>query len=73
MMLRRRWRFGNFEQFITKELPHNVTWGLSMLFVMALGAGAGGTDSLSLKQQGDLGHDLRFLATTGAFLVSSDR
>eukprot|EP01052_Picozoa_sp_SAG31_P018553 SAG31_NODE_1318_length_8823_cov_3.108780_9_plen_209_part_00 len=59
-MNRKKWKFGVAEHFITKELPHNVTWALSLLFVLALqGAHFG-----NLQLQGDLGHDIRFLATT---------
>ena len=59
MVLRRKWGFGMADHFLTKELPHNVTWGLSMLFVLSFGDTLG-----DLQRQGDLGHDLRFLATT---------
>jgi hypothetical protein len=33
-LLRRRWMFGIADEFITKQLPHNVTWGLSLLYAM---------------------------------------
>ena len=58
-VLRRKWTFGIADHFLTKELPHNVTWGLSMLFVVKFGDTLG-----DLQRQGDLAHDLRFLATT---------
>lgn len=58
-VLRRKWTFGIADHFLTKELPHNVTWGLSMLFVMNFGDTLG-----DLQLQGNLAYDLRFLATT---------
>ena len=58
-VLRRKWTFGIADHFLTKELPHNVTWGLSMLFVLNFGATLG-----DLQLQGNLAYELRFLATT---------
>lgn len=34
LLLRKRWLFGIIDDFITKQLPHNVTWGLSLLYAM---------------------------------------
>lgn len=33
-LLRKRWLFGIADDFITKQLPHNVTWGLSLMYAM---------------------------------------
>lgn len=33
-MLQKRWLFGIADEFITKQLPHNVTWGLSLLYAL---------------------------------------
>lgn len=33
-LLKRKWIFGIADEFITKQLPHNVTWGLSLLYAM---------------------------------------
>lgn len=33
-LLQRRWMFGILDDFITKQLPHNVTWGLSLLYAV---------------------------------------
>jgi len=33
-LLKRKWLFGILDDFITKQLPHNVTWGLSLLYAM---------------------------------------
>lgn len=58
-VLRRKWMFGIADHFLTRELPHNVTWGLSLLFVLNFGDTRG-----DLQLQGKLVYDLRFLATT---------
>lgn len=33
-LLKRKWLFGILDDFITKQLPHNVTWGLSLLYAL---------------------------------------
>lgn len=33
-LLKKKWLFGILDDFITKQLPHNVTWGLSLLYAM---------------------------------------
>lgn len=32
--LKKKWLFGILDDFTTKQLPHNVTWGLSLLYAM---------------------------------------
>lgn len=32
--LKKKWMFGILDDFITKQLPHNVTWGLSLLYAL---------------------------------------
>lgn len=34
LLLKKKWLFGIIDDFITKQLPHNVTWGLSLLYAM---------------------------------------
>jgi hypothetical protein len=34
ILLRKRWLYGIFDDFVTKQLPHNVTWGLSLLYAL---------------------------------------
>lgn len=34
LLLKKKWLFGIFDDFITKQLPHNVTWGLSLLYAL---------------------------------------
>lgn len=34
LLLKKKWLFGIVDDFITKQLPHNVTWGLSLLYAM---------------------------------------
>jgi hypothetical protein len=36
-LLRKRWVFGIADEFLTKQLPHNVTWGLSLLYAVEHG------------------------------------
>ncbi|KAG5058313.1 hypothetical protein JHK86_013309 [Glycine max] len=33
-LLKKKWLFGILDDFITKQLPHNVTWGLSLIYAM---------------------------------------
>ncbi|CAM0885409.1 unnamed protein product [Alopecurus aequalis] len=58
ILLRKRWLYGIFDDFVTKQLPHNVTWGLSMLYALEHKG-----DRALTKTQGDLAHALRFLAS----------
>lgn len=34
LLLKKKWLFGVLDDFITKQLPHNVTWGLSLLYAL---------------------------------------
>ncbi|KAL6972862.1 ATP-binding cassette sub- D member 1 [Sarracenia purpurea var. burkii] len=34
LLLKKKWLFGVLDDFITKQLPHNVTWALSLLYVV---------------------------------------
>ena len=34
ILLKKKWLFGILDEFITKQLPHNVTWGLSLLYAL---------------------------------------
>lgn len=38
-LLSQRWLFGIADEFVTKQLPHNVTWALSLLFALETPAG----------------------------------
>lgn len=33
-LLKKKWLFSILDDFITKQLPHNVTWGLSLLYAI---------------------------------------
>lgn len=33
-LLKKKWLFGILDDFTTKQLPHNVTWGLSLLYAI---------------------------------------
>ncbi|KAK7358975.1 hypothetical protein VNO77_00918 [Canavalia gladiata] len=68
-LLKKKWLFGIFDDFITKQLPHNVTWGLSLLYAMEHKG-----DRASVTTQGELAHALRFLASvvSQSFLAFGD-
>jgi ABC-type uncharacterized transport system fused permease/ATPase subunit len=68
-LLRKRWVFGIADEFLTKQLPHNVTWGLSLLYAVEHGG-----DRAQVSVQAELAHDLRFLASvvSQSFLAFGD-
>ncbi|XP_027334741.1 ABC transporter D family member 1-like isoform X1 [Abrus precatorius] len=68
-LLRKKWLFGILDDFITKQLPHNVTWLLSLLYAMEHKG-----DRASISTQGELAHALRFLASvvSQSFLAFGD-
>ncbi|KAL8475087.1 hypothetical protein ACS0TY_031493 [Phlomoides rotata] len=69
LLLKKKWLFGIIDDFITKQLPHNVTWGLSLLYAMEHKA-----DRALTSTQGELAHALRFLASvvSQSFLAFGD-
>ncbi|KAL6554848.1 ATP-binding cassette sub- D member 1 [Orobanche gracilis] len=69
LFLKKKWLFGIVDDFITKQLPHNVTWGLSLLYAMEHKGGRASTST-----QGELAHALRFLASvvSQSFLAFGD-
>ncbi|MED6197488.1 ATP-binding cassette sub- D member 1 [Stylosanthes scabra] len=68
-LLKKKWLFGILDNYITKQLPHNVTWGLSLLYAMEHKG-----DRASISTQGELAHALRFLASvvSQSFLAFGD-
>ncbi|KAJ7945398.1 ABC transporter D family member 1 [Quillaja saponaria] len=68
-LLKKKWLFGILDHFITKQLPHNVTWGLSLLYAMEHKG-----DRALITTQGELAHALRFLASvvSQSFLAFGD-
>ncbi|KAH1251054.1 ABC transporter D family member 1 [Glycine max] len=68
-LLKKKWLFGILDDFITKQLPHNVTWGLSLIYAMEHKG-----DRASVTTQGELAHALRFLASvvSQSFLAFGD-
>ncbi|XP_038701935.1 ABC transporter D family member 1-like isoform X2 [Tripterygium wilfordii] len=69
LLLKKKWLFGILDDFVTKQLPHNVTWGLSLLYAVE----HKGDRALS-STQGELAHALRFLASvvSQSFLAFGD-
>ncbi|EPS63905.1 hypothetical protein M569_10876, partial [Genlisea aurea] len=68
-LLKKRWIFGAIDDFTTKQLPHNVTWFLSLLYAMEHKG-----DRALTSTQGELAHALRFLASvvSQSFLAFGD-
>lgn len=69
LLLKKKWLFGILDDFITKQLPHNVTWGLSLLYALEHKG-----DRALTSTQGELAHALRFLASvvSQSFLAFGD-
>ncbi|WOL18839.1 ABC transporter D family member 1-like [Canna indica] len=67
--MRNKWLYGILDEFITKQLPHNVTWGLSLLYALEHKG-----DRALTSTQGELAHALRFLASvvSQSFLAFGD-
>ncbi|MBA0717513.1 hypothetical protein Golax_005324, partial [Gossypium laxum] len=68
-LLKKKWLFGILDDFVTKQLPHNVTWGLSLLYALEHKG-----DRALVSTQGELAHALRFLASvvSQSFLAFGD-
>ncbi|XP_016652727.1 PREDICTED: ABC transporter D family member 1-like, partial [Prunus mume] len=68
-LLKKKWLFGILDDFTTKQLPHNVTWGLSLLYAIEHKG-----DRALISTQGELAHALRFLASvvSQSFLAFGD-
>ncbi|CAL0320367.1 unnamed protein product [Lupinus luteus] len=68
-LLKKKWVFGILDDFITRQLPNNVTWLLSLLYAVEQRE-----DAASMSGQGDLANSLRFLASvvSQSFLAFGD-
>ncbi|KAJ4898699.1 ABC transporter D family member 1 [Raphanus sativus] len=58
MLLKKKWVYGILDDFVTKQLPNNVTWGLSLLYALEHKG-----DRALVSTQGELAHALRYLAS----------
>ncbi|KAE8696016.1 ABC transporter D family member 1 [Hibiscus syriacus] len=69
LLLKKKWLFGILDDFVTKQLPHNVTWFLSLLYALEHKG-----DRALVSTQGELAHALRFLASvvSQSFLAFGD-
>ncbi|KAJ4967016.1 hypothetical protein NE237_018865 [Protea cynaroides] len=69
ILLKKKWLYGILDNFITRQLPHNVTWGLSLLYALEHK-----DDRALASTQGELAHALRFLASvvSQSFLAFGD-
>ncbi|XP_002515826.3 ABC transporter D family member 1 isoform X1 [Ricinus communis] len=69
LLLKKKWLYGILDDFVTKQLPHNVTWGLSLLYAVEHKG-----DRALVSTQGELAHALRFLASvvSQSFLAFGD-
>ncbi|OIV97514.1 hypothetical protein TanjilG_11038 [Lupinus angustifolius] len=68
-LLKKKWVFGILDDFVTRQLPNNVTWLLSLLYAVEQHG-----DGASISSQGDLANGLRFLASvvSQSFLAFGD-
>lgn len=64
LLLKKKWLFGILDDFTTKQLPHNVTWGLSLLYAMEHQG-----DRASTTTQGEINKELRFLFSFFPFTI----
>ncbi|CAN1756683.1 ABC transporter D family member 1 [Linum perenne] len=69
LLLKKKWLYGILDDFVTKQLPHNVTWGLSLLYAIEHKG-----DRAMISTQGELAHALRYLASvvSQSFLAFGD-
>ncbi|KAJ8765454.1 hypothetical protein K2173_014576 [Erythroxylum novogranatense] len=69
ILLKKKWLYGILDDFVTKQLPNNVTWGLSLLYALEHTG-----DRAMTSTQGELAHALRFLASvvSQSFLAFGD-
>ncbi|KAE8704920.1 ABC transporter D family member 1 [Hibiscus syriacus] len=69
LLLKKKWLFDILDDFVTKQLPHNVTWFLSLLYALEHKG-----DRALVTTQGELAHALRFLASvvSQSFLAFGD-
>ncbi|KAJ6378134.1 hypothetical protein OIU78_028385 [Salix suchowensis] len=58
LLLKKKWSYGILDDFVTKQLPNNVTWGLSLLYAVENNG-----DRAMSSTQGELAHALRYLAS----------
>ncbi|PUZ64700.1 hypothetical protein GQ55_3G164000 [Panicum hallii var. hallii] len=69
ILLRKQWLYGIVDDFVTKQLPHNMTWGLSLLYALEHKG-----DRALTSTQGELAHALAVLVSTvsQSFIAFSD-
>ncbi|KAB5548156.1 hypothetical protein DKX38_011562 [Salix brachista] len=69
LLLKKKWSYGILDDFVTKQLPNNVTWGLSLLYAVENNG-----DRAMSSTQGELAHALRYLASvvSQSFLAFGD-
>ena len=57
-VVRVKWAYTVADDFFTKQLPHNVTWGLSLLYALD-----NASDTDDTARQGLVVHNMRYLAS----------
>ncbi|XP_078171386.1 peroxisomal ABC transporter 1 [Carex rostrata] len=69
ILMRKKFIYGILDDFVTKQLPNNVTWLVSMLYALEHKG-----DRALVSTQGELAHALRFLASvvSQSFLAFGD-
>lgn len=70
--IRAEWAYAICDSFVVKQLPTLVTWGLSLLYARQVSPTA--AYQLDVAQGGDLGHNLRYVASavSHVFLASGE-
>lgn len=64
-LARVHWSFDIVSDFISRQLPTMVTWGISYLYTLRMAA----TTDVYADQGGALGHDLRFVASAISHVI----
>eukprot|EP00937_MAST-01D_sp_MAST-1D-sp2_P000603 g603.t1 len=70
MQKRKEHVYGVSQQFIGYFLPQNLVWALSMLYQQQFTEGRT-TESLTIKEQGELSHNLRYLGSVTTHSISA--
>lgn len=70
--IRAEWFYGIADNFVVRQMPPLVTWGLSLLYASKVSPTA--AYQLDVNQGGELGHNLRYVASavSHVFIASGE-
>jgi ABC-type uncharacterized transport system fused permease/ATPase subunit len=71
MQKRQEHIYGVSQQFLGYFLPQNLVWALSMLYQQQYTAGKPAGHALTMKEQGELSHNLRYLGSVTTHSISA--